>query len=104
MQFDFFNLRNSAICKSYTFLKILNCVKNFSFKEIVYSFISNMNGTDYILKQILAMQITIIILIITFGFIGLTQKYRIACFNAILNPLIAVSNPLICHPERRAQP
>ncbi|MEE0777628.1 hypothetical protein B5E87_13650 [Massilimicrobiota sp. An142] len=38
-------------------------------KEIVYSFISNMNGTDYILKQILAMQITIIILIITFGFI-----------------------------------
>ena len=34
-------------------------------KEIVYSFISNMNGTDYILKQILAMQITII----TFGFI-----------------------------------
>lgn len=38
-------------------------------KEIVYSFISNMNGTDYILKQILAMQITIIILIVTFGFI-----------------------------------
>ena len=38
-------------------------------KELVYSFISNMNGTDYILKQILAMQITIIILIITFGFI-----------------------------------
>lgn len=38
-------------------------------KEIFYSFISNMNGTDYILKQILAMQITIIILIITFGFI-----------------------------------
>lgn len=38
-------------------------------KEIVYSFISNMNGTDYILKQILAMQITIIILIITFSFI-----------------------------------
>lgn len=38
-------------------------------KKIVYSFISNMNGTDYILKQILAMQITIIILIITFGFI-----------------------------------
>lgn len=38
-------------------------------KEIVYSFISKMNGTDYILKQILAMQITIIILIITFGFI-----------------------------------
>ena len=38
-------------------------------KEIVYSFISNMNGTDYILKQILAMQITSIILIITFGFI-----------------------------------
>lgn len=38
-------------------------------KEIVYSFISNMNGTDYILKQILAMQITIISLIITFGFI-----------------------------------
>ena len=38
-------------------------------KEIVYSFISNMNGPDYILKQILAMQITIIILIITFGFI-----------------------------------
>lgn len=38
-------------------------------KEIVYSFISNMNGTDYILKQILSMQITIIILIITFGFI-----------------------------------
>lgn len=38
-------------------------------KEIVYSFISNMNGADYILKQILAMQITIIILIITFGFI-----------------------------------
>ena len=38
-------------------------------KEIVYSFISNMNVTDYILKQILAMQITIIILIITFGFI-----------------------------------
>ena len=34
-------------------------------KEIVYSFISNMNGTDYILKQILAMQITIIILIIS---------------------------------------
>lgn len=28
-----------------------------------------MNGTDYILKQILAMQITIIILIVTFGFI-----------------------------------
>ena len=40
-------------------------------KEIVYSFISNMNGTDYILKQILAMQITIIILIITCGFIRL---------------------------------
>ena len=38
-------------------------------KEIVYSFISNMNGTDYILKQILSMQITIIILIITFVFI-----------------------------------
>ena len=38
-------------------------------KETVYSFISNMNGTDYILKQILVMQITIIILIITFGFI-----------------------------------
>lgn len=38
-------------------------------KKIVYSFISNMNGTDYILKRILAMQITIIILIITFGFI-----------------------------------
>lgn len=38
-------------------------------KELVYSFISNVNGTDYILKQILAMQITIIILIITFGFI-----------------------------------
>lgn len=30
---------------------------------------SNMNGSDYILKQILAMQITIIILIVTFGFI-----------------------------------
>ena len=42
-------------------------------KEIVYSFISNMNGTDYILKQILAMQITIIILIITFCFIILKK-------------------------------
>lgn len=45
-------------------------------KEIVYSFISNINGTDYILKQILAMQITIIILIITFGFIILKNKNK----------------------------
>lgn len=45
-------------------------------KEIVYSFISNMNGTDYILKQILAMQITIIILIITFGFIILKNTNK----------------------------
>jgi len=34
-------------------------------------------------------------LFITFGFKGSLQKYRTDCSDAILNPLFAMSNPLV---------